>query len=237
MNEPAQILTAKSLAKTFAQGGEAVTVLQDINLQVDAGERVAIVGRSGSGKSTLLHLLAGLDEADAGGVAVAGETMTPASNEARTALRRQYMGFVYQQHHLLPEFTALENVALPLRLNGASPQDAQSRSADLLERVGLSHRLSHIPSELSGGERQRVAVARALIHGPKLVLADEPTGNLDGTSAAELMSLMVELSESRTLAFLVVTHDATMLHHFDRVLILSEGGLEESKPSEAKPHG
>ena len=147
------------------------------------------------------------------------------------------MGFVYQQHHLLPEFTALENVALPLRLNGASQQDAQSRSADLLERVGLGHRLSHIPSELSGGERQRVAVARALIHGPKLVLADEPTGNLDGTSAAELMSLMVELSESRTLAFLVVTHDATMLHHFDRVLTLSEGGLEESKPSEAKPHG
>tara|TARA_A100001015_G_scaffold272922_1_gene327888 strand:+ start:803 stop:1504 length:702 start_codon:yes stop_codon:yes gene_type:complete len=233
MNEPAQILTAKSLAKAFAQGSEAITVLHDINLQVGAGERLAIVGRSGSGKSTLLHLLAGLDEADAGGVAVAGETMTPASNEARTALRRQYMGFVYQQHHLLPEFTALENVALPLRLNGASQQDAQSRSADLLERVGLGHRLSHIPSELSGGERQRVAVARALIHGPKLVLADEPTGNLDATSAAELMSLMVELSESRTVAFLVVTHDPTMLHHFDRVLTLTGGGLEESKPSEA----
>lgn len=233
MNEPAQILTAKSLAKAFTQGGEAITVLQDINLQVDAGERVAIVGRSGSGKSTLLHLLAGLDEADAGGVAVAGETMTPASNEARTALRRQYMGFVYQQHHLLPEFTALENVALPLRLNGALQQDAQSRSADLLERVGLGHRLSHIPSELSGGERQRVAVARALIHGPKLVLADEPTGNLDATSASELMSLMVELSEYRAVALLVVTHDATMLHHFDRVLTLTEGGLAENKPSEA----
>ena len=233
MIEPAQILTAKSLAKAFAQGSEAITVLQDINLQVGAGERVAIVGRSGSGKSTLLHLLAGLDEADAGGVEVAGENMTPASNEARTALRRQYMGFVYQQHHLLPEFTALENVALPLRLNGASQQDAQSRGADLLERVGLGHRLSHIPSELSGGERQRVAVARALIHGPKLVLADEPTGNLDATSAAELMSLVVELSESRSVAFLVVTHDATMLHHFDRVLTLADGGLEESKLSEA----
>lgn len=233
MNEPAQILIAKSLAKAFAQGSEAITVLQDINLQVGAGERVAIVGRSGSGKSTLLHLLAGLDEADAGVVAVVGENMTPASNEARTALRRQYMGFVYQQHHLLPEFTALENVALPLRLNGASQQDAQSRSGDLLERVGLGHRLSHIPSELSGGERQRVAVARALIHGPKLVLADEPTGNLDATSAAELMSLVVELSESRSVAFLVVTHDATMLHHFDRVLTLADGGLEESKLSEA----
>ena len=134
MNEPAQILIANSLGKAFTQGRKAITVLQDINLQVDAGERVAIVGRSGSGKSTLLHLLAGLDEADAGGVAVAGENMTPASNEARTALRRQYMGFVYQQHHLLPEFTALENVALPLRLNGASQQDAQSRSADLLAR-------------------------------------------------------------------------------------------------------
>ena len=233
MNEPAQILTAKGLAKAFAQGSEAITVLQDINLQVGAGERVAIVGRSGSGKSTLLHLLAGLDEADAGGVAVVGENMTPASNEARTALRRQYMGFVYQQHHLLPEFTALENVALPLRLNGASQQDAQSRSGDLLERVGLGHRLSHIPSELSGGERQRVAVARALIHGPKLVLADEPTGNLDANSAEELMTLMVELSESRSVAFLVVTHDVTMLHHFDRVLTLNDGGLEESKPSEA----
>ncbi len=233
MNEPAQILIAKSLAKAFAQGSEAITVLQDINLQVGAGERVAIVGRSGSGKSTLLHLLAGLDEADAGVVAVVGENMTPASNEARTALRRQYMGFVYQQHHLLPEFTALENVALPLRLNGASQQDAQSRGADLLERVGLGHRLSHIPSELSGGERQRVAVARALIHGPKLVLADEPTGNLDANSAEELMTLMVELSESRSVAFLVVTHDATMLHHFDRVLTLADGGLEESKLSEA----
>ena len=233
MNEPAQILIAKSLAKAFAQGSEAITVLQDINLQVGAGERVAIVGRSGSGKSTLLHLLAGLDEADAGVVAVVGENMTPASNEARTALRRQYMGFVYQQHHLLPEFTALENVALPLRLNGASQQDAQSRSGDLLERVGLGHRLSHIPSELSGGERQRVAVARALIHGPKLVLADEPTGNLDANSAEELMTLMVELSESRSVAFLVVTHDATMLHHFDRVLTLADGGLEENKLSEA----
>ena len=237
MNEPAQILIAKSLAKAFAQGSEAITVLQDINLQVGAGERVAIVGRSGSGKSTLLHLLAGLDEADAGVVAVVGENMTPASNEARTALRRQYMGFVYQQHHLLPEFTALENVALPLRLNGASQQDAQSRSGDLLERVGLGHRLSHIPSELSGGERQRVAVARALIHGPKLVLADEPTGNLDANSAAELMTLMVELSESRSVAFLVVTHDATILHHFDRVLTLNDGGLEESKPREALSHG
>ena len=233
MNEPARILTAKSLAKAFAQGSEAITVLQDINLQVGAGERVAIVGRSGSGKSTLLHLLAGLDEADAGVVAVVGENMTPASNEARTALRRQYMGFVYQQHHLLPEFTALENVALPLRLNGVNQQDAQTRSADLLERVGLGHRMSHIPSELSGGERQRVAVARALIHGPKLVLADEPTGNLDTTSAAELMSLMVELSESRTVAFLVVTHDATMLNHFDRVLTLTDGGLKESKQSKA----
>ena len=166
MSDPTQALTANGIVKAFAQGSDAISVLHGISLRIAAGERVAIVGRSGSGKSTLLHLLAGLDEADAGRITISGGTMTPASNEARTTLRRQYMGFVYQQHHLLPEFTALENVALPLRLNGASQHDAQAQSADLLERVGLGHRLRHIPCELSGGERQRVAVARALIHAP-----------------------------------------------------------------------
>ena len=228
MSDLTQVLTASGLVKAFVQGADAISVLQDISLHVAAGERVAIVGRSGSGKSTLLHLLAGLDEADAGRITLSGETLTPASNEARTTLRRQFLGFVYQQHHLLPEFTALENVALPLRLNGASQQDAQTRSAHLLERVGLGPRLRHLPAELSGGERQRVAVARALIHAPKLVLADEPTGNLDATSASELMSLMVELSELRSVAFLVVTHDASMLHQFDRVLTLIDGRLSEA---------
>ncbi len=219
MNEPAQILTAKSLAKAFAQGSEAITVLQDINLQVGAGERVAIVGRSGSGKSTLLHLLAGLDEADAGGVEVAGENMTPASNEARTALRRQYMGFVYQQHHLLPEFTALENVALPLRLNGASQQDAQSRSADLLERVGLGHRLSHIPSELSGGERNRVHLARMLKSGANVLLLDEPTNDLDVDTLRALEEALLDFAGCAV----VVSHDRWFLDRIATHILAFEG--------------
>jgi lipoprotein-releasing system ATP-binding protein len=195
-----------------------------------AGERVAIVGRSGSGKSSLLHVLAGLDEADAGEILMAGESMTDADNETRTALRGSSMGFVYQQHHLMPEFSALENVALPLRLNGLARKDAEQRSSALLSKVGLEARLGHLPSELSGGERQRVAVARALVHQPKLVMADEPTGNLDDASAQELMALMVELSDAHRVALLVVTHDRSMLGYFDRVLALSEGQLTTVPP-------
>ncbi len=228
MNDQFQILSSRGLTKTFVQGSEVISVLDSVDLSLQSGERVAIIGRSGSGKSTLLHLLAGLDDADQGTVAVFGETMTPASNEARTSLRRRFMGFVYQHHHLLPEFTALENVAMPLRLNGKSQSEARELCADLLQRVGLIDRLQHLPSELSGGERQRVAVARALIHEPKLVLADEPTGNLDSTTAAELMELMVELSENRDVAILVVTHDASMLHQFNRVLTLAEGRLVDA---------
>lgn len=228
MNDQFQILSARGLTKTFVQGSGVISVLDGVDLSLQSGERVAIVGRSGSGKSTLLHLMAGLDDADQGTITVFGETMTPASSEARTALRRQFMGFVYQHHHLLPEFTALENVAMPLRLNGRSQSEARELCADLLQRVGLRERMQHLPSELSGGERQRVAVARALIHEPKLVLADEPTGNLDSTTAAELMELMVELSENREVAFLVVTHDASMLYQFNRVLTLTEGGLGDA---------
>ena len=207
MNESTIILNAKGIEKRFAQGDASIEVLGGVDLSLAAGERVAIVGRSGSGKSSLLHVLAGLDDVNQGQIFVAGEPMAAASNDARTALRRKYMGFVYQQHHLLPEFSALENVALPLRLNGLSQTIAEQQSRKLLDRIGLGARVQHLPGELSGGERQRVAVARALIHQPKLVMADEPTGNLDTTSAAELMALMVELSESSGVAFLVVTHD------------------------------
>lgn len=232
MNERAGMLVAQGIGKRFVQGESEIGVLDGVDLTVQAGERVAIVGRSGSGKSTLLHLLAGLDDADVGQIDVAGETMTPATNEVRTGIRRRYMGFVYQQHHLLPEFSALENVALPLRLNAIAQRDALQRSSELLDRIGLGNRLNHLPSQLSGGERQRVAVARALIHQPSLVLADEPTGNLDTTSAGELMSLMVELSESQSIAFLVVTHDVSMLDRFDRVLTLVDGKLQALSPDE-----
>ena len=226
MNESTIILNAKGIEKRFAQGDASIEVLGGVELSLAAGERVAIVGRSGSGKSSLLHVLAGLDDVNQGQIFVAGEPMAAASNDARTALRRKYMGFVYQQHHLLPEFSALENVALPLRLNGLSQTIAEQQSRKLLDRIGLGARVQHLPGELSGGERQRVAVARALIHQPKLVMADEPTGNLDTTSAAELMALMVELSESSGVAFLVVTHDPSMLHQFDRVLTLVDGKLQ-----------
>ena len=226
MNESTIILNAKGIEKRFAQGDASIEVLGGVDLSLAAGERVAIVGRSGSGKSSLLHVLAGLDDVNRGQIFVAGEPMAAASNDARTALRRKYMGFVYQQHHLLPEFSALENVALPLRLNGLSQTIAEQQSRKLLDRIGLGARVQHLPGELSGGERQRVAVARALIHQPKLVMADEPTGNLDTTSAAELMALMVELSESSGVAFLVVTHDPSMLHQFDRVLTLVDGKLQ-----------
>lgn len=226
MNESTIILNAKGIEKRFAQGDASIEVLGGVDLSLAAGERVAIVGRSGTGKSSLLHVLAGLDDVNQGQIFVAGEPMAAASNDARTALRRKYMGFVYQQHHLLPEFSALENVALPLRLNGLSQTIAEQQSRELLDRIGLGARLQHLPGELSGGERQRVAVARALIHQPKLVMADEPTGNLDTTSAAELMALMVELSESSGVAFLVVTHDPSMLHQFDRVLTLVDGKLQ-----------
>jgi lipoprotein-releasing system ATP-binding protein len=226
MNESTIILNAKGIEKRFAQGDASIEVLGGVDLSLAAGERVAIVGRSGSGKSSLLHVLAGLDDVNQGQIFVAGEPMAAASNDARTALRRKYMGFVYQQHHLLPEFSALENVALPLRLNGLSQTIAEQQSRKLLDRIGLGARVQHLPGELSGGERQRVAVARALIHQPKLVMADEPTGNLDTISAAELMALMVELSESSGVAFLVVTHDPSMLHQFDRVLTLVDGKLQ-----------
>jgi lipoprotein-releasing system ATP-binding protein len=228
MSEPALrplALEAKGLAKSFAQGPSRIEVLAGVDLQVGAGERVAIIGRSGSGKSTLLHLLAGLDDPDRGRVVVGGHDLTAASAAGRAALRNSHMGFVYQFHHLLPEFSALENVALPLRLGGLDMAAAQVQASALLGRVGLAERLEHRPAALSGGERQRVAVARALIGEPLIVLADEPTGNLDRENAEQVFALMCELSDERGVGFVIVTHDDDMLVDMHRVLKLEAGTL------------
>jgi lipoprotein-releasing system ATP-binding protein len=187
---------------------------------------VAIIGRSGAGKSTLLHLLAGLDQPDTGEVRVAGRSLTNASPGERAAIRNAHMGFVYQFHHLLPEFSALENVAMPLRLGGSSTVSANEQATELLQRVGLGARLSHRPAQLSGGERQRVAVARALIGSPEIVLADEPTGNLDRENAEQIHQMMCELSDERGVGFVIVTHDAAMLDGVHRVLQLVDGKIE-----------
>ena len=219
------VLGAHGLTKSFRQGPSRIRVLEGVELSVTCGERLAILGRSGSGKSTLLHLLAGLDDPDAGEVHIAGETLSGASAARRAALRNAHMGFVYQFHHLLPEFSALENVAMPLRLGGRSASDATRAAEAMLGRVGLGQRLSHRPAELSGGERQRVAVARALVGDPVVVLADEPTGNLDSDNAAHVFELMCELSDERGVAFVVVTHDESLGDAMHRVLRLASGRL------------
>ena len=194
-----------------------------VNFSISRAERVAILGRSGAGKSTLLHLLAGLDEPDSGSVHVAGQNLTAADPARRARIRNAHMGFVYQFHHLLPEFSALENVAMPLRLGGLKARAANAEAAALLERVGLAERLSHRPAELSGGERQRVAVARALVASPQVVLADEPTGNLDRENAEQIYRLICDLSDERGISFVIVTHDHNMLSDVHRVLKLEDG--------------
>ena len=223
----ASVLSAQGVGRTFHQGEVAIDVLHDVDLVLAPGERVAIVGRSGSGKSTLLHILAGLDSADSGAVLVGNVSMTDANANARARLRGAHMGFVYQNHHLLPEFTALENVAMPIRINGGSRSQAEQEAAELLAAVGLADRVQHLPSALSGGERQRVAVARALAGHPEVVLADEPTGKLDSENAQQVMNLVSTLSRDRNTAFLVVTHDISMLGSFDRVLQLIDGRLSD----------
>ena len=220
-----EVLRASGLTKIYRQGSHEVPVLNGVSFCVAPGERLAIVGRSGSGKSTLLHLLGGLDEPNAGEAWVAGKHMTAADPAERAAIRNAHMGFVYQFHHLLPEFSAEENVAMPLRLGGVKRRHAAARAADLLARVGLAERLRHRPGELSGGERQRVAVARALIAAPEVVLADEPTGNLDRENAGQVLRLMCELSEEQGTSFVIVTHDAAMLDGMHRVLSLADGVL------------
>jgi lipoprotein-releasing system ATP-binding protein len=216
-------LQASGLCKAYASGPARIEVLRGVDLAVARGERVAVIGRSGSGKSTLLHVLAGLDDPDAGRVRIGGHEMTGASPGQRARLRNRYMGFVYQMHHLLPEFSALENVAMPLRLGGAGPRDAADQAAAMLDAVGLGARLTHRPAALSGGERQRVAVARALVGERLVVLADEPTGNLDRDNAEHVFELMCRLSDQRGVAFVIVTHDESLLGNVHRVLRLVDG--------------
>jgi lipoprotein-releasing system ATP-binding protein len=221
------VLRALGVRRSFSEGGSRLDVLQAVDLQVAAGERLAIVGASGSGKTTLLQVLGGLDAPDGGQVLVNEKNIHAMPESERCALRNRAVGFVYQFHHLLPEFSALENVAMPLLVRRVAAGEARERARAILDRVGLGARLTHRPHQLSGGERQRAAVARALVTDPQLVLADEPTGNLDGANAKQVFELMLELNRDKGTALIVVTHDLQLASRMERVLTLTDGKLHE----------
>ena len=221
------VVQCRQVTRSFEQGRNRLDVLRGVDLEIAAGEQVAIVGASGVGKSTLLQILGGLDDPTSGKVEVAGYDMVNANERERGQIRNRHLGFIYQFHHLLPEFSALENVAMPLMIAGQPAAEAQSQAADLLDRVGLGQRLTHKPGELSGGERQRAAVARALINRPACVLGDEPTGNLDEKTAASVYGLMLELNQELGISFIVVTHDPGMAARMDRRLEMTAGVLQD----------
>lgn len=228
MTDTNPVLQCRSVARRFTEGGSVLEVLRDVDLIVRPAERVAIVGSSGSGKTTLLQILGGLDDPDDGEVFVGGRAMHGGSELSKGELRNRYIGFVYQFHHLLPEFTAEENVAMPLLIRREKKSTALEKARELLGRVGLGERLTHKPGELSGGERQRAAVARALIARPQLVLADEPTGNLDAGNGEHVMQLMLELNQELQTSLVIVTHDMTIAERMDRILVLENGQLRKS---------
>ena len=222
------VLEVRGLSKSFSDGELQVDVLKNVNLQISAQEKVAIVGASGSGKSTLLHLLGGLDAATSGEVVLCGQDLNKVSDKHRGELRNRYLGFIYQFHHLLPEFTALENVCMPLLVRDSTVSEVKQQAKDMLARVGLANRMHHKPSELSGGERQRVAIARALITQPKIILADEPTGNLDSKTAANVTEIMMELNAELHTAIILVTHDMSVAAKMHSLYELQDGELAKN---------
>jgi lipoprotein-releasing system ATP-binding protein len=222
------VLECKDISKSFSDGSQVIAVLKDINFAVRRSELIAVLGVSGAGKSTFLQILGGLDEPSSGIVLVSGTNIHSLSTAKQGLLRNRYLGFIYQFHHLLAEFNALENVSMPLLIRGLSPKQAQEKAGFILEKVGLSSRLSHRLGQLSGGERQRVAIARALVTDPVCVLADEPTGNLDKKTAAQVFDLMLQLNQDLKTSFVIVTHDLSFAEHMNRTLILENGSLRAS---------